>query len=72
MTTYQAVLDREFLKLRAGIIDIASILDRIDRAEDAPEPDPRLGQVREAIEMLDCESADRARRIQEVFSLPVG
>lgn len=72
MTTHEIVLDREFLRLRASIINIAAILDRIDRADDPIEPDPRLGMVREAIQMLDSESGDRVERIQEVFSLAVG
>lgn len=72
MTTHEAVLDREFLRLRAGIIDIAAILDRIDRADDPEQPDARLGLVREAIEILDCESGDRVERIQKIFSLPEG
>jgi len=72
MTTHEIVLDREFLRLRASILNIAAILDRIDRAEESFEPDPRLGLVREAIQMLDSESADRVERIQEVFSVAVG
>lgn len=65
-----AVLDREFLELRAKILELAASLDRLSRAEGAAEPDPRLGQLREAIGVLLDDRPDRAARVQLVFSLP--
>ncbi|HUT09487.1 MAG TPA: hypothetical protein VMY42_03250 [Thermoguttaceae bacterium] len=64
------ILDREFLDLRARLIDVAAALDRIDRAEGAVLNDPRLGQIRQSLQILSTDSADRAERIQMVFSLP--
>ena len=42
------VLDRDFLEARCKILEIAAILDRIDRApaRHGEHPDARLGQLR--------------------------
>jgi len=64
------LLDREFLNIRARLIDMAAALDRIDRAEGAVGADPRLGQIRQSLQVLSADSADRAARIQMIFSLP--
>ena len=68
------VLDREFLSVRAKLIDIGAVLDRIGRAEgtaaDDPEMmDPRMMQIRESLVILADESPDRAERLQQLFSL---
>jgi hypothetical protein len=66
------VLDREFLAARAKLIELAAILDRIDRADGDPgDDDPRLAQFRQSFELLAGEGgADRAERVQTLFSLP--
>ena len=66
-----AVLDRDFLETRCKILEIAATLDRIDRAPaHHPEhPDPRLGQIRQAIEALGVPGPGRAETIQRIFSL---
>ena len=65
------VLDREFLDLRAKLLQSAASLDRIQRAAGSTDlSDSRLEQVRQALDMLRSEDADRAERIQLVFSLP--
>lgn len=65
------VLDREFLETRGKILEIAAVLDRIDRAPaHHPEhPDPRLGQIRQALEALCIPGPCRAETIQMIFSL---
>jgi hypothetical protein len=66
-----AVLDRDFLETRGKILEIAAVLDRIDRAPTHhPEhPDPRLGQIRQALEALAEPGPGRAETIQLIFSL---
>ena len=64
------VLDREFLTIRAKMIEIAAALDRLDRAEGAVRTDPRLMQIHQGLSLLTDPEAERAERIQMVFSLP--
>jgi len=68
--TRSEVLDREFLEIRAGILQVASALDRIDRADGSAESDARLRQIRGGLELLLCEGDDRAERVQLAFSRP--
>lgn len=63
------VLDREFLGLRAKLLDLAATLDRIGRGETSAA-DPRLVQVRQAIELLARDEPQRAERLGLLFSLP--
>ena len=40
------VLNRDFLEIRARILDLAAALDRVDRASVSPEPpEPRIHPV---------------------------
>ena len=64
------VLDREFLGIRARLIDIAAALDRMDRASGTLTNDPRLENVRKACGVLAGEALDRAEQLQLIFSLP--
>ena len=64
------VLDREFLSVRARLLDVAAVLDRIDRAEGAVTDDARLDQIRQSLQVLAAERSDRAQQIQLIFSLP--
>ncbi len=65
------VLNREFLPLRGKLIEVAAALDRIGRAGGVCD-DPRVDQIRRSLEMLaqPRENADRAERVQMIFSLP--
>jgi len=65
------VVDHDFLETRSKILEIAAILDRIDRAPARPgeHPDPRLGQLRQAIEALLEPGPGRAETVQRIFSL---
>lgn len=63
-------LDRYFLEARCKLLDLAAILDRIGRGQGAAdvEQDPRLEQIRRALEVLHDRSGGRAERIQQIFS----
>lgn len=64
-------LDSFFLEARAKILDLAAILDRINRGQGAGgvDGDPRLDKIRKALEVLHDQSGGRAERIQQIFSL---
>jgi hypothetical protein len=64
-----SVLDREFLELRARILELGAALDRLDR-EGRPQDDPRLTAIARAIEVLRSADADRAEQVQLIFSIP--
>jgi len=65
------VLDRDFLETRGKILEIAAVLDRIDRApaHHHLHPDPRVGQIRQALEALCVPGPGRTETIQLIFSL---
>jgi hypothetical protein len=65
------VLDRDFLEARGKILEIAAILDRVDRApaRQGEHPDVRLYQLRRAVEALLEPGPGRAETVQLIFSL---
>ena len=68
--TASEVLDAELLAVRAKLLEIAGSLDRLNRADGTVEDDPRLAQIRQALEVLQSSQPDRAEQIQLIFSLP--
>jgi hypothetical protein len=60
-------LDRYFLEARSKLLDVAAILDRIDRG--GKIDDPRLDKTRQALAVLRMPVEDRAEQIQQIFSL---
>ena len=64
------VLNREFLEIRARLLHLAASLDRLDRAEGVVTGDPRLAKIRQGLEILGGDEAERAERIQLLFSRP--
>jgi hypothetical protein len=68
--TASDVLDREFLTIRARLVDLAAALDRVDRADGSVSGDPRVKQIRRSFEVLSDSAPDRAERVQRLFSLP--
>ena len=66
--TAQEVLDREFLEVRAKILELAASLDRLERADGAVTDDRRIALVREAFEVLQGAQSDRAEQVQLIFS----
>jgi len=61
-------LDQFFLDARARLLDIAAILDRVDRGDGAVN-DPRMQRIHEAIAALQAGGPGRAAAIQKIFSL---
>jgi hypothetical protein len=66
------ILDREYLPIRAKILEIAASLDRMQRSDDYDADDPRLLQLHSAIDSLKTTDPDRAEQIQLLFSRPYG
>jgi hypothetical protein len=65
------VLDRYFLEMRCKVLDVAAVLDRINRAGDAGgniQNDPRLKGLRDAVSVLLEKEPQRTERIQMIFS----
>ena len=64
------ILDREFLGIRARLLEVAASLDRIDRGEGRTSDDPRLKLIRQALDVLLSPAGDRAEQVQLLFSRP--
>jgi hypothetical protein len=64
----QAALDAYFLEARSKLLDLAGILDRIDRGG-ALSADPRHQRLLAALDLLKADSPGRAAAVQELFSL---
>ena len=66
------VLDREFLLLRAKLLEAAATLDRLARAEGNADGDPRMLQVRKALSLLHDGGPrdDLTEQMQLIFSSP--
>jgi len=66
----QQILDREFLVIRAKILEVAAALDRIDRADGDVSSDSRMALVADAIDVIHSKQSDpiRAEKIQLLFS----
>ena len=66
------LLARDFLEIRAKILEVAACLDRIDRGDGSVADDPRLAQIRAGIEALSADDGRgaRAEQVQMIFSLP--
>jgi len=65
-------LEQYFFEARSKLLDIAAMLDRINRGQESGEvlaSDPRIEKIRKALEVLHDQSGGRAERIQQIFSL---
>ena len=77
MLKAQQVLENYFPEVRAWLIQVAAVMDRLDRAAahdgDVPRDDARLQAYQQALQVLmeQTDRADRAARIQRIFSDPV-
>jgi hypothetical protein len=67
-TPAQDVLDREYLEVRAKLLQIAASLDRMDRGDGSIADDPKLQQFRDALKVIGGAEGNRAERIQMIFS----
>ncbi len=65
-----AALNAYFLEARSKLLDVAAILDRIQRGPDADglSTDPRLTRIRAALSVLLAAEGGRAEQIQQIFS----
>ncbi len=73
MFTAKQIFNETYLSTRAKLLEIAATLDRLDRASAGSSlDDPRRAIVDEAIQILltDTAEADRAQRLQQLFSRP--
>ncbi|MGD0656217.1 MAG: hypothetical protein ABSA16_17920 [Thermoguttaceae bacterium] len=68
--TAAKLLDREFLEIRAKLIDLAASLDRIQRAPGPLADDPRMDKITQALRILAAHAPARAEQIEVLFSLP--
>lgn len=66
--TAATILDREFLELRAKILELAASFDRLQRADGDVTSDGRLARLHEALEILKLDQGDRAEQVQLLFS----
>ena len=64
------IVDREYLEIRAKILEVAASFDRIGRGAGDVVQDPRMQRIHEALDALGQASDDRAEQIQLIFSLP--
>jgi len=68
--TAAKLLDREYLGIRAKLIDLAASLDRIQRAAGSVSGDPRMDMITQAAQILAGRTPGRTEQIQILFSLP--
>ncbi len=68
--TASQVLDRHYLEIRCGLLDLAAALDRIERSDAYQQVrgDARLQQFQEALQILQSAGDARAERLQMLFS----
>ncbi len=62
------VLDREYLEMRARIVELAACMDRMDRGEGDVDGDARLETLVHGIQILFEDNPGRAERVQLLFS----
>ena len=63
------VLDREYLEIRAKILQLAASFDRLDRSAGDYRQDNRLDLIQKGLDLLsDPSCPDRAEKVQLVFS----
>ena len=61
------ILDQEYLKMRAKVLELAACLDRLDRAEGDVDDEEKLISIRKGIELLSTQG-ERAKSVQLLFS----
>ena len=62
------VLDREYLEIRAKILQLAASFDRLDRADGDVSSDGRSDLISKGLEILQSSDNNRAEQIQLLFS----
>ena len=62
------VLNREFLEIRAKLLQVAASLDRLDRGDGSVASDPRFDLLQRGLDILRGDAPDKAEQIQLLFS----
>jgi hypothetical protein len=64
------VLEQFFLEARCKLLDLAAIIDRMGRGEDAGAlaKDPRVAKIQKALGVLMSDAPNKAELIQQLFS----
>ena len=70
MPSAKEILDRQFLEMRWRCLSLAADFDRIDRAQGAAAvaDDPRLRDLRRALEVILSGKSNRAEQFLNLFS----
>jgi len=71
MRTAKQTLDDQFMEMRWRCLSLAADLDRVQNSPGGAEllnTDPRLIKLRQAIQELTDSAANRAERVQLIFS----
>ena len=63
-----ALLNREFLEIRAKLLELAASFDRLDRGGGSVADDPRMELIRKGLDLLRTDRPDRAEALQLLFS----
>ena len=66
----EQILDRQFLEMRCGLLDLAASFDRITRASGSTDlsADHRMQLLAEGLKIIASDSDNRAERLQLLFS----
>lgn len=60
------ILDREYLEMRAKVLELAASLDRMDRGQGSA--DQRVEKIHQGLAILQDDQPDKAKRVQILFS----
>ena len=66
--TAPEILDREFLEIRAKLLELAASFDRLDRAHGTVSGDSRESLIQEGLKILQSDDPNRAEQLQLLFS----
>lgn len=66
--TAAQTIDREFLAMRAKVLELAASLDRIQRSDGDGQADPRWKKLEQGIRLLLNRTEGRAEQVQLHFS----
>ena len=66
--TATQILDREFLELRARLLELAASFDRMERADENCNGDRRMELIIKGLAILSNDSENKAPQIQQLFS----
>ena len=62
------VLNREYLEMRAKILELAASFDRLDRGGGGVMDDSRMQLIQQGISVLQQDKEGKAEEIQMIFS----